>query len=126
MTDGTDAFTLLGPLSGSNSGRTVVGTALSATASDLIFNFSAGGTQYALFQSPSSQFYCVQTTGCFDFGGPGEAISPRTNTSRSSKTGSVVLASSGSSSVPEPATWSTFVLGGALLAARVRSSRRGA
>lgn len=71
LNDGTNpAFDLLGPLeSGSNSGVFLVGSDLTATSTQLSFNFSATGI--LLFQSPSvgssGPFLCFvgsSTGGC--------------------------------------------------------------
>ena len=127
MTDGSSSFTLLGPLSGANSNLLVSGTALSATATDLIFNFSAG-SGFALFQAPSvgsgQTFYCPQINGCFDFSGPGEGIDPRNDFlfQRNSLTGSVVLATSGG--VPEPATWGMMLGGFSLVGGAMRTRKK--
>ncbi|MEI9812135.1 MAG: PEP-CTERM sorting domain-containing protein [Acidobacteriota bacterium] len=129
MLEGSDSFSLFGPLSGNNSGLSISGAALSATATDLSFDFSAG-SGYALFQAPNinsgQTFYCVQVLGCFDFVQPGEAMDPRMNFSFTStpQSGSVILASTGGESgVPEPATWSTLAAGLAFLAVRRARNR---
>ncbi len=51
LDDGVGTFNLLGPLSGNNSGVDISGSDLSATATQLLFNFSGSG--FALFQNPS-------------------------------------------------------------------------
>jgi hypothetical protein len=109
MVDGLDSFTLLGPLSGSNSQVLIGGAALTATAVDLLFDYDAVGNNYGLFQSPtigSAQlFYSFQTNGGFDFGGPAEAIDPRTNFTyvKSARSGTQVIASAATVvATPEP------------------------
>lgn len=48
---------------------------LTATLSELLFDFSAGpALGFMLFQGGNSNFWCVQTNGCFDFGGSAEAL----------------------------------------------------
>lgn len=113
MTDGPDSFTLRGPLSaGTNSQVLVVGTAFTATANDLMFNFNAGGTQTAGFQSPfigsGKYLYAAQTNDAFDNAGPAEAIDPRPNFSftKSVRSGNFVIASvanAPANPVPAPA-----------------------
>jgi hypothetical protein len=110
MTDGVDSFTLLGPMSGPNSTLLIQGVAFSATATDLLFDFSAAGSNFALFQAPSvgsgQTFYCVQTNGCFDSSGAGEGIDPRLDFEyqRAALSGSVSIASAESLATPEPST----------------------
>lgn len=49
--------------------------ALSATATDLIFDYAASGTRFLLFWQDNSQhYYCLQTSGCYDYAGGGEAM----------------------------------------------------
>lgn len=109
MVDGLDSFTLLGPLSGSNSQVLIQGAALTATASDLLFNYDAAGSPFGLFQSPaissSILFYCFQVNGGFNFSGPGEAIDPRPDNSyvSSARSGMQVIASATTTvATPEP------------------------
>ncbi|MEM7223876.1 MAG: PEP-CTERM sorting domain-containing protein [Pseudomonadota bacterium] len=60
-------FTVLGPASGDNSELLIVGTALSATATDLLFDFTAG-SGFVLFQNPrigtGINYWCLQIRGC--------------------------------------------------------------
>lgn len=76
-------FTLYGPASGNNSQLLISGTALRATATEILFDFDAEGNQFALFQAPfigsSSTYYCIQTNGCSDFDGPSEAVEANAN-----------------------------------------------
>jgi hypothetical protein len=73
-----DGLTTLQITLGVNAQRLVGGVAFSASTSSLLFDFSAGGTQFALFQSPfvgsGVRFFCVQTDGCFDNSGAGTAV----------------------------------------------------
>jgi hypothetical protein len=109
MTDGSDSFTLFGPLSGNNSVFAVGGDAFTATATDLLFNFDAAMHNWALFQNPwigsGKTFYCIQTSDCFDFNGPAEAIDPRLDYSytASARSGNYIIASVETlRPVPEP------------------------
>jgi hypothetical protein len=67
---GFSSFTLLGPLSGANSELFVTGSGLSATATELVFDFSGDGA--ALFQFPflgsNENWYCLE--------GPSYACTP--------------------------------------------------
>lgn len=49
---------------------------LTATLSDLLFDFSAGpaAAGFMLFQGGSTNYWCVQTNGCFDNLGSREAL----------------------------------------------------
>ena len=48
---------------------------LSATPTDLIFDFGSGISSYLLFwASDFRHYYCLQSNGCYDFSGGGEAI----------------------------------------------------
>ena len=62
LNDGFSTFTDLGPHSGNNSALLVVGTAFTATASGLFFNFSATDISLVDFQSPQFgsgiDFFC--------------------------------------------------------------------
>jgi len=52
LNDGTSSFSLLGPLSGANSALLVLGNAFTATATDLLFDFTNQGFSGVLFQNP--------------------------------------------------------------------------
>ena len=57
-----------------------LGSALSATLTDLVFDYGASGSNYLLFiSSTSTHYYCLQSNGCYDFAGGGEAIGYGTN-----------------------------------------------
>ncbi len=131
LSEGGTNFTLLGPLSGSNSAISLSGSALSATATDLLFNFSAPSGEF-LLQNPSigssGPSYCAQINGCFDFVGPGEAVNTDFTFTfeRTAQSGSVVLASTGGTSgaVPEPGTWAMMLAGFGLMGAAMRRRQR--
>lgn len=57
-----------------------LGSALSATLTDLVFDYGASGINYLLFFSSTfTHYYCLQSNGCYDFAGGGEAIGYGTN-----------------------------------------------
>jgi hypothetical protein len=120
VTDKGDTFTLLGPSSGNNSQVRLDGSALTATMTNLSFNYNAGGNQFLLIQSPGigsgEFFWSVQTNGSFDFSGPAEAIDPRANFSfvREAHSGNLVIASAAVNAAPEPATFPGALIAGLL------------
>jgi hypothetical protein len=102
-------------LTQANSAKLLTGTALTATATDLSFNFAQVG-QF-VFQAPSlgssATFYCAQgvSSTCFDNLGAGEAVEANADYifPRVARSGNQVLASA--SAVPEPASWAMMILG---------------
>jgi len=65
LDDGLDTFTLLGPNSGANSELAIVGSAFSASATNLLFNFSSASGQHVLFQNPqlgsAINYWCLDS-----------------------------------------------------------------
>jgi hypothetical protein len=113
---GGSNFTLLGPLSGSNSAVSVTGSALSATSTDLLFDFSAVG--YALFQNPytgsSQNWWCLEgpSSACTYYGA-GESVQvgyyqQGPHDEQAYRTSQVIGTST---EVPEPFTLSLFGTG---------------
>jgi hypothetical protein len=122
LNDGSaPAFDLLGPLSGSNSVVGIAGSDLSATATELSFNFGGIDGGYALFQSPAlftgSDFWCsvsADTSSSFCPPPAGEAINVSPDSNRfTSVSGTAVIATA--SSVPEPSYLPIVGLGITLL-----------
>jgi len=115
MTEGSDTFTLQGLGGSNNSNSLLSGGLLSATATQLLFNYG-GGSGFLLIQSPSTgsgqTFWCVQVNGCFDFAGPAEAIDPHTgfNFTRQAYGDQQVIATV-AGAVPEPSTWAMMLIG---------------
>jgi hypothetical protein len=127
LMNGANSFTLRGPLSGGNSQLLLVGTGLSATATDLSFNFSSVGS-FALFQNPNigsgQNWYCPESISANCAGsGVGESINvdSRQNTPR---TGNIVLASVVAGGVPEPLTWAMMLTGFGIVGGTMRYRRR--
>jgi hypothetical protein len=118
LSDGTTSFTLLGPLSGNNSQVVVVGTDLSETATQLLFNFSGSG--YVLFQNPTIgsaiNYFCVEAqTGCT--GSPaGESLRRTAGLNQfTAFSGSQAINSDLISTVPEPSGFVLLTFGAAAL-----------
>ena len=116
---------------GVDSAFNIGGFALSATASDLLFDFDlaplrSGGTNFVLFQRISnSSFWGLQSGGgLFDAGGPAEGLRvspPCCAVERRALSGSQIVASVASSgAVPEPATWAMMIGGFGMAGAVLR------
>jgi hypothetical protein len=103
---------------------TIAGSAITATATLLQFNFDLGGTNYLIFQGggPYTNYWCLETSGCTNVG-PGEVIAPGPGGSgfaqSVSNTGTIVFAEV--TPVPVPAT--VWLFGSGLLGL-VRMARR--
>jgi hypothetical protein len=112
-------FTLNGA---ANSGKLVLGTDLSATATGLFFNFSGAGA--ALFQNPNIgsgiNFICF--TGNVGCGGGQFRISISTNTFGEgiAQSGVQQIGTTGTAAVPEPSSWAMLIAGFGLVGAVAR------
>jgi hypothetical protein len=137
LNDGTPAtFDLLGPLSGSNSVLDLQGSDLSATATQLLFNFNDTSEGFVLFQAPKTgskqDFWCPGDANTLNTcaGQPsGESlqISPSGVEQFTRYSGTaVVIASVSTSAVPEPSSISFGVAGlfGILLLGRRYSKQQ--
>jgi hypothetical protein len=117
LNNGTNTFDLLGPLSGSNSAEQVVGADLSATATQLLFDFS-GGDGYMILQAPTLfsgfNFWCAQggtSIQCSNEPPGGTEIVnvfPAAANQFTDLSGTIALGTTG---VPEPASWALLILG---------------
>lgn len=109
LNDGTaPAFDLLGPLSASNSVVGIAGADLTATATQLSFNFASTDGGYALFQSPvlftGSDFWCsvsADTSSSFCPPPEGETVNVSPDSNRSTSLSSAAVIGT-ASSLPEP------------------------
>ena len=106
------------------------GTALSATANELIFDFSGTGhMQWDNFGSGGNDAYCMDTVGaaatCVG-SPPGQYLYVNATLSTESRTGRFVLGTQLDSAVPEPSTWAMmlFGFGGVGLAMRRRKPKQ--
>ncbi|HEY4901131.1 MAG TPA: PEP-CTERM sorting domain-containing protein [Terriglobales bacterium] len=112
LNDGTFTFDLTGPLGGNNSVVFDLGADTTATATQLLFNFSGSDNGLLLFQDglfSGNTYYCDGTAGnfaCFS----GETVVANnvfTTFQNASRSGNVVIGTAGSA-VPEPATLIMF------------------
>jgi hypothetical protein len=108
LNDSVGTFNLLGPLSGSNSQLLVSGSSFSATATDLLFDFSGGG--FALFQNPGIgsglNFWCLESSNCSGLGNPGESVALSYSLTQNSARSGIqsIATTAGAQSVPEPSS----------------------
>lgn len=112
LNDGTFTYTITGPLSGNNSVAFVQGADTTATATQLLFDFSGFDNGLLLFQNglfSGNTYYCDGTAGnfaCFS----GETVVANNvfaTFQNASRSGNVVIGTAGSS-VPEPGTLMMF------------------
>ena len=112
LNNGTTTFDLLGPLSGSNSMFVGGGADLSATATQLLFNFTNtdhGVAAFAVGGGPAD-FWCSGLDAC-EVGTPGESLAIGLPAQYTELSGTQVIASV----APEPSTLGFLSLGVATL-----------
>ncbi len=100
-------------MSGNNSSVYVVGNDTTATASQILFNFSGVDAGYLLFQygvgiHDGFHYYCDNTTASICV--PGETVAPAffTQGQIAARSGDVVIAGT---TVPEPGTYGLMLTG---------------
>jgi hypothetical protein len=133
LTDGAGTFDLTGPLSGNNSGILSQGSDLTATSSNLSFNFSADDGGRLIFENPSigsgGPALCYAST---DDCTPAIAVGINITTQNGEgdvnntiESGTEVIASAGSST-PEPGSFGLLGIGmvGVLRMMRKRNAPR--
>ncbi len=127
LNDGSSTFDLLGPLSGNNSQVVVYGSAFTATATGLFYDFSSGGGFSAVdFQNPfigsGVNYLCFNDTGGGCSGNPSALVVETTGSQAiQPETGVTLVAGTG---VPEPAAWAMMLVGFASIGAALRSNRK--
>lgn len=114
LDDNSETFFLDGP---SNSAVLISGTAFTATATDLFFNFDAG-SGFVLFQNPSIgsgiNFWCIDNGGCANTFVPGETLQAQAGDNTGQlRSGNQIIASVGGQQddLPEPAALALLGLG---------------
>jgi hypothetical protein len=140
LSDGSSTFNLRGPLSGADSGLlNNSGTALTATATGLFFNFGSTAGSFLLFEAApitGGNFWCVNDAASpcgssFGASSSDELVRLSGTAVRQSFVGVTQIASVGSppppgGGIPEPATWTMMILGFGGLGALLRRRRRSA
>jgi len=112
---GADTYTLYGPSSGNNSSVYVQGSDVTATATQVLFNFNGSDNGYLLFQygvgiHDGNHYYCDNTTAGICLGGETDAPAYFAQGQTVPRSGDVVIAVS---AVPEPS--SLLLLGSGLV-----------
>jgi len=125
--DGVGSFQLLGPLSGNNS-QVAVGLSpgLSATATELLFDFSLAGLNVLIFQAPTlaagpatTGIWCLDSdlAPCFESIPPGgETAKTLAGPVASAERTGVVAIASTAEAVPSVGGWGLIALSASLLA----------
>ncbi len=126
MTDGSVKIALQGPGGLNNSAAIVFGHALSATASDLIFDYDVPPSFFAnLFAITTAgpdpkPLWCVSNTGCFATNSEVISVDGLTFLTSAHSERFVVASVASSSAAPEPAAWALTIAGFGLAGSRLR------
>jgi hypothetical protein len=103
------AFDLFGPLSGNNSVVWSTGSDISATSTQLLFNYSGSDLGVLVFQQglfSGNHYYCSATASAGFYCGQGEDVVPLSvfvpGAINAPRTGNIVIGTAGSTAAPEP------------------------
>ncbi len=125
LNDGTNTYSLYGPLSGNNSSVYLSGVDTTATANQILFNFSGTDNGYLLFQygvnvHDGFHYYCDATFSGICYAGESVAAAYIGQGENVTRSGNVVIAGS---AVPEPASYGLMLTGLGLVMGKVRNLR---
>ena len=97
---------------------------LTATSTDLSFNFSGSIGNFIIFRDFAGGFLCIQVSGCAGALDPAEyAFNDGSTSVLQSESGVQVIATA-AAPVPEPAAWAMMLLGAAAVGGALRAGRR--
>jgi hypothetical protein len=109
--DGQSPFTINGPLSGNNSELDVLGDGLSATLTELLFDFS-GMLDFVLFQNPVTgsgiNYWCAENSALCAGSSNSETVNREGPSEFATATHTGLVAIGTANVVPEPSTLALF------------------
>ena len=124
---GNHILQLEGPGGANNSSWYVQGTHLTATTTDLYFDFTQPNSSIhsaILYGTASGQLYCLMNAGCLaNYTGEGLRFSNNTSITRP-VSGNQIIASAAGGAVPEPGAWALMLAGFGLAGSALRARRR--
>lgn len=125
LSEGGDVITLLGPNSGANSGVMTSGSGVTATPTQLWFDFTAAADTWLLFQAPSigsgMNSWCLETDQCTGNASSESVLVGSTGEISALRSGLELIGTRTADPVPEPSTWMLMMGGLAAIMLRRRS-----